>query len=70
MKTSPLSVAAGLEIPELKKQPTLKQLVQYAGASGDFYELHYAECGGGNRTTIGRTTVRTTPRSSLGEDNR
>ncbi len=31
----------GLEIPELVKEPTLRQLVQYAGASGDFYEMHY-----------------------------
>ncbi|HZU19404.1 MAG TPA: MaoC/PaaZ C-terminal domain-containing protein [Candidatus Dormibacteraeota bacterium] len=31
----------GLELPELVKHPTTRQLVQYAGASGDFYEIHY-----------------------------
>ena len=31
----------GAEIPELVKHPTLRQLVQYAGTSGDFYEIHY-----------------------------
>ena len=31
----------GDSIPELVKQPTRRQLVQYAGASGDFYEMHY-----------------------------
>jgi acyl dehydratase len=31
----------GFEIPELVKHATLRQLVQYAGASGDFYEMHY-----------------------------
>ena len=31
----------GDEIPELVKQPTTQQLVQYAGASGDFYQIHY-----------------------------
>ena len=34
-------VQAGQELPELVKQPTTRQLVQYAGASGDFYEIHY-----------------------------
>ena len=29
------------ELPELVKHPTARQLVQYAGASGDFYEIHY-----------------------------
>jgi hydroxyacyl-ACP dehydratase HTD2-like protein with hotdog domain len=29
------------EIPELVKHPTTRQLVQYAGASGDFYQIHY-----------------------------
>jgi hypothetical protein len=29
------------EIPELVKHPTTRQLVQYAGAQGDFYEIHY-----------------------------
>ena len=32
---------AGDQLPELLKQPTTRQLVQYAGASGDFYEIHY-----------------------------
>lgn len=31
----------GEELEELVKQPTTRQLVQYAGASGDFYEIHY-----------------------------
>ena len=34
-------VKAGDEIPELVKHPTTRQLVQYAGAQGDFYEIHY-----------------------------
>lgn len=29
------------ELPELVKHPTTRQLVQYAGAQGDFYEIHY-----------------------------
>jgi acyl dehydratase len=31
----------GEELPEIVKHPTTRQLVQYAGASGDFYEIHY-----------------------------
>ncbi len=31
----------GDELPSLIKNPTRRQLVQYAGASGDFYEIHY-----------------------------
>jgi acyl dehydratase len=31
----------GDELPELVKHPTTRQLVQYAGASGDLYEMHY-----------------------------
>ena len=31
----------GLELPPVVKLPTTRQLVQYAGASGDFYEIHY-----------------------------
>jgi acyl dehydratase len=31
----------GEELNELVKHPTSRQLVQYAGASGDFYEIHY-----------------------------
>jgi hydroxyacyl-ACP dehydratase HTD2-like protein with hotdog domain len=34
-------VKVGDEIPELIKHPTTRQLVQYAGAQGDFYEIHY-----------------------------
>lgn len=34
-------VTEGMEIPTLEKNPTTRQLVQYAGASGDFYEIHY-----------------------------
>ena len=34
-------VQEGMEIPPLMKHPTTRQLVQYAGASGDFYEIHY-----------------------------
>jgi acyl dehydratase len=29
------------EIPTLEKNPTTQQLVKYAGASGDFYQIHY-----------------------------
>ncbi len=31
----------GQEIPSLEKNPTTQQLVRYAGASGDFYQIHY-----------------------------
>ena len=34
-------LAVGEEIPQLVKHPTTRQLVQYAGAQGDFYEIHY-----------------------------
>jgi acyl dehydratase len=34
-------VNVGDELPTLTKRPTTRQLVQYAGASGDFYEIHY-----------------------------
>ena len=34
-------VSVGDELPVLTKHPTTRQLVQYAGASGDFYEIHY-----------------------------
>lgn len=30
-------------LPELKKHPTPRQEVMWAGASGDFYEIHYSE---------------------------
>jgi len=36
-----MNVMVGQEIPELVKHPTTRQLVQYAGAQGDFYEIHY-----------------------------
>jgi acyl dehydratase len=35
------NIAVGQELPELVKHPTTRQLVQYAGAQGDFYEIHY-----------------------------
>jgi acyl dehydratase len=35
------NVRVGQELPELVKEPTTRQLVQYAGAQGDFYEIHY-----------------------------
>ena len=38
---SATQVQPGQELPELVKEPTTRQLVQYAGASGDFYEIHY-----------------------------
>ena len=34
-------VAPGQELPPLVKRPTTRQLAMYAGASGDFYEIHY-----------------------------
>ena len=34
-------VAEGQEIPSLTKHCTRRQLVMWAGASGDFYEIHY-----------------------------
>jgi acyl dehydratase len=34
-------VQENMELPALTKQPTTRQLVRYAGASGDFYEIHY-----------------------------
>ena len=36
-----MKVEVGHELPELVKHPTTRQLVQYAGAQGDFYEIHY-----------------------------
>jgi len=32
---------AGTELPAVEVTPTLRQLVRYAGASGDFYAMHY-----------------------------
>ena len=34
-------IQEGLDIPPLVKHPTTRQLVKWAGASGDFYEIHY-----------------------------
>lgn len=34
-------VSEGQGLPSLVKQPSKRQLVKYAGASGDFYEVHY-----------------------------
>lgn len=34
-------MTVGFKLPVLVKRPTPRQLVQYAGASGDFYEIHY-----------------------------
>ncbi len=31
----------GQEVGPLEKSPTTQQLVMYAGASGDFYQIHY-----------------------------
>ncbi|HEY1420639.1 MAG TPA: MaoC/PaaZ C-terminal domain-containing protein [Candidatus Dormibacteraeota bacterium] len=36
-----MSVQVGEELADLVKHPTTRQLVQYAGAQGDFYEIHY-----------------------------
>jgi hydroxyacyl-ACP dehydratase HTD2-like protein with hotdog domain len=36
-----MNLKVGDELPELVKHPTTRQLVQYAGAQGDFYEIHY-----------------------------
>jgi len=34
-------VAEGGEITMLVKEPTTRQLVRWAGASGDYYQIHY-----------------------------
>ena len=34
-------VTEGMDIPSLLKDPTTQQLVKYAGASGDYYQIHY-----------------------------
>jgi hydroxyacyl-ACP dehydratase HTD2-like protein with hotdog domain len=36
-----MKLETGDAIPDLVKNPTTRQLVQYAGAQGDFYEIHY-----------------------------
>ena len=35
------NVEVGMELPTIVKHPTLKQLIQFAGASGDFHPMHY-----------------------------
>jgi hydroxyacyl-ACP dehydratase HTD2-like protein with hotdog domain len=34
-------IKEGADIPALVKCPTTMQLVKYAGASGDYYQIHY-----------------------------
>lgn len=34
-------IEVGSNLPDLVKHPTTRQLVQWAGASGDFYQIHY-----------------------------
>jgi acyl dehydratase len=34
-------LTVGDALPTLVKEPTTRQLVKYAGASGDYYEIHY-----------------------------
>lgn len=34
-------VELGYEVPGLVKYPTTMQLVKFAGASGDYYQIHY-----------------------------
>ena len=34
-------ITEGMEMPPLVKHPTTQQLVKYAGASGDYYQIHY-----------------------------
>ncbi len=34
-------VTEGMEIPQLKKNCSTQQLVQWAAGSGDFYQIHY-----------------------------
>lgn len=34
-------IEVGSEIPPLVKRPTTRQLVMWAGASGDYYAIHY-----------------------------
>ena len=34
-------IEVGSEIPVLVKYPTTMQLVKFAGASGDYYQIHY-----------------------------
>jgi len=39
--STPTDVRVGADLPPLVEVATLRTLVQYAGASGDFYEMHY-----------------------------
>ena len=34
-------IEEGTKLPEVVKNPTTQQLVKYAGASGDYYQIHY-----------------------------
>jgi acyl dehydratase len=34
-------ITEGMALPELKKNPSTQQLVQWAAGSGDFYQIHY-----------------------------
>ena len=34
-------IEVGSELPTVRKDPTSQQLVKYAGASGDYYQIHY-----------------------------
>ena len=34
-------VEVGYELAPVEKNPTTQQLVKYAGASGDYYQIHY-----------------------------
>jgi acyl dehydratase len=34
-------VQEGTQIPELRKEATTQTLVKFAGATGDFYQIHY-----------------------------
>ena len=36
-----VEVQEGTELPPVVKNPTTQQLVKYAGASGDYYQIHY-----------------------------
>jgi len=45
-----VNITVGQELPDLVKHPTTRQLVQYAGAQGDFYEIHYDQ---GYARTVG-----------------
>jgi acyl dehydratase len=41
MATAYEQVEVGMSLPRISKEPTTQQLVKYAGASGDFYQIHY-----------------------------